>query len=160
MRPGLPILAAAAVGVQVGAAIVASRYVIGQTTPVALALLRYAIGVLCLVPALMLAQRVRFAARDVIPIGLLGIVQFGVLIVERRSRCGRQAARRCCERRVAGSAGGRRLGGVRGGVQRSLSTIPDALSNAARQCRRDACLGGIPWCCGCDGRVFFELAAI
>ncbi|HYS11767.1 MAG TPA: DMT family transporter [Burkholderiaceae bacterium] len=81
MRPGLAILAAAAVGVQVGAAIVASRYVIGQTTPVALALLRYAIGVLCLVPALMLAQRVRFAARDVIPIGLLGIVQFGVLIV-------------------------------------------------------------------------------
>jgi len=67
--------------VQVGAAIVASRYVIGQTTPVALALLRYAIGVLCLVPALLLAQRVRFAARDVVPIGLLGIVQFGVLIV-------------------------------------------------------------------------------
>jgi len=81
VRPGLPIVAAAAVGVQVGAAIVASRYVIGQTTPVALALLRYAIGVLCLVPALLLAQRVRFAARDVVPIGLLGIVQFGVLIV-------------------------------------------------------------------------------
>jgi len=81
VRPALPILAAATVGVQVGAAIVASRYVIGQTTPVALALLRYAIGVLCLVPALLLAQRVRFAARDVVPIGLLGIVQFGVLIV-------------------------------------------------------------------------------
>jgi drug/metabolite transporter (DMT)-like permease len=69
------------VGVQVGAAIVASRYVIGQTTPVSLALLRYAIGVLCLVPALLLARRARFAARDVVPIALLGIVQFGVLVV-------------------------------------------------------------------------------
>jgi drug/metabolite transporter (DMT)-like permease len=81
VRPALPILAAAAVGVQVGAAIVASRYAIGQTTPVSLALLRYAIGVLCLVPALMLASRARFAPRDVTPIGLLGIAQFGVLVV-------------------------------------------------------------------------------
>ena len=81
MKPSLPILAAAAVGVQVGAAIVASRYVIGQTTPVSLALLRYAIGVVCLVPAIALGRRVRFARRDLVPIGLLGILQFGLLIV-------------------------------------------------------------------------------
>lgn len=77
----MPVLAAAAVGVQVGAAIVASRYVIDQATPVSLALLRYAIGVLCLVPALLLAQRVHFARRDVVPVALLGIAQFGLLIV-------------------------------------------------------------------------------
>jgi drug/metabolite transporter (DMT)-like permease len=81
VRAALPILAAAAVGVQVGAAIVASRYAIGQTTPVALALLRYAIGVVCLVPAVLLTRRVRFARADLLPIGLLGIAQFGVLIV-------------------------------------------------------------------------------
>jgi len=81
MKPALPVLAAAAVGVQVGAAIVASRYVIGETTPVALALLRYAIGVLCLVPPLLLAARVRFERRDLVPIGLLGVMQFGVLVV-------------------------------------------------------------------------------
>lgn len=80
MRPGLPILAAAAVGVQVGAAIVASRFVIDQTTPAALALLRYAVGVLCLVPAVLLARRVRFSPRDVVPLALLGVVQFAVLI--------------------------------------------------------------------------------
>lgn len=81
MSPALPVLAAAAVGVQVGAAIVASRFVIEQTTPVSLALLRYAIGFLCLLPALMVTRRANFAARDLVPIGLLGIVQFGLLVV-------------------------------------------------------------------------------
>lgn len=79
-RAPLPILAAAAVGVQVGAAIVASRFVIAQTAPASLALLRYAIGGVCLVPALMMTRRVAIARRDLVPIGLLGIVQFGVLI--------------------------------------------------------------------------------
>jgi len=80
MGAGLPIVAAAMVGVQVGAAIVVSRYVIGETTPAALALLRYAIGVLCLLPVVLLARPARFARRDLLPIALLGIVQFGVLI--------------------------------------------------------------------------------
>jgi drug/metabolite transporter (DMT)-like permease len=78
--PPLALLAAAATGVQVGAAIVATRFVIAETTPAALALMRYAIGVLCLVPPLLAAPRVRFAHRDVLPIALLGILQFGVLI--------------------------------------------------------------------------------
>jgi drug/metabolite transporter (DMT)-like permease len=80
MRRFLPAVAAAATGIQVGAAIVATRFVIGETAPASLALLRYAIGLLCLVPPLALAQRVRIAQRDLAPIGLLGIVQFGVLI--------------------------------------------------------------------------------
>ncbi len=77
----LPILASAATGIQVGAAIVATRFVVDQTGPASLALLRYLVGFLCLLPALLaLRPRVRIAARDVLPIGMLGIAQFGVLI--------------------------------------------------------------------------------
>lgn len=77
----LALAAAAATGVQVGAAMVATRFVIGQTGPASLALLRYAIGLLCLLPPLLaIAPRVRFAARDLLPIALLGIAQFGILV--------------------------------------------------------------------------------
>lgn len=80
MSPAWPLLAAAATGVQVGAAIVATRFVIGETTPASLAMLRYAIGFVVLLPALLLAPRARIARGDLVPIGLLGIGQFGVLI--------------------------------------------------------------------------------
>jgi drug/metabolite transporter (DMT)-like permease len=77
----LAIAAAAATGIQVGAAIVATRFVVGQTEPGSLALLRYVIGLLCLLPFVVISgQRMRFAARDVAPIALLGITQFGILI--------------------------------------------------------------------------------
>lgn len=77
---GLPLLAAAAVGVQVGAAIVATRYVIDQTHPASLAMLRYAIGFLCLLPPALMAQRVPFKRADLLPISLLGITQFGIVV--------------------------------------------------------------------------------
>ena len=81
-RPGrLPALAAAATGFQVGAAIVATRFVVDQTSPASLAMLRYIIGFLCLLPLVLLAPRVRFARRDILPIALLGIAQFGILVV-------------------------------------------------------------------------------
>lgn len=80
MRPAWPLLAAAATGVQVGAAIVATRFVIGETTPAALAMLRYVIGVLILLPAVLLTPRTPIARRDLAPIALLGIGQFGILI--------------------------------------------------------------------------------
>jgi drug/metabolite transporter (DMT)-like permease len=79
-RHALATAAAAATGVQVGSAMVATRVVVEQTGPASLALLRYAIGVLVLLPAVLLAVRPRFAARDVVPIALLGSLQFGVLI--------------------------------------------------------------------------------
>ncbi|MGE0715404.1 MAG: DMT family transporter [Alphaproteobacteria bacterium] len=73
--------AAAAAGIQVGAAMVATRYAVDQAGPASLAFLRYAIGFLCLLPALAAAgQRMRFARADVLPIAVLGILQFGVLI--------------------------------------------------------------------------------
>jgi drug/metabolite transporter (DMT)-like permease len=76
----LPAAAAAATGILVGAAIVATRFVIDQTSPASLALLRYLVGVCCLLPAVLLSGRVRFDRRDLVPIGLLGITQFGILI--------------------------------------------------------------------------------
>ncbi len=79
-RANLALLAAAAVGIQVGAATVASRFAIAETTPAALALMRYIVGFACLAPIALTAARVRFARRDVLPIALLGIIQFGVLI--------------------------------------------------------------------------------
>jgi drug/metabolite transporter (DMT)-like permease len=78
-RTAWAVLAAATTGVQVGAAITATRYVAADISPASLAFLRYAIGVACLIPPLMFA-RVRFARGDVLPIAALGIGQFGVLI--------------------------------------------------------------------------------
>jgi len=79
-RASWAVLAAAITGVQVGAAIVATRYVAADISPASLAFLRYAIGVACLVPAVALARRVRFARADILPIAALGIGQFGILI--------------------------------------------------------------------------------
>lgn len=76
----LPIAAAAATGILVGSAMVATRFVIHQTAPASLALLRYTIGFCCLLPPTVLSARVRFEWRDLLPIGLLGITQFGILI--------------------------------------------------------------------------------
>ena len=59
---------------------VATRFVVHEIGPAGLALLRYLIGVACLAPFALLGERVRFAGRDIVPIGVLGILQFGVLI--------------------------------------------------------------------------------
>ncbi|HEY9023271.1 MAG TPA: DMT family transporter [Burkholderiaceae bacterium] len=77
--------AAAAVGVQVGAAIVATRAVVHELGPATLAALRYAIGLLTLLPFVWPAlhgdrHSPRIAPRDWLQIALLGIGQFGLLI--------------------------------------------------------------------------------
>jgi drug/metabolite transporter (DMT)-like permease len=77
----LAVAAAATTGVQVGAAMVATRFVVDQTGPASLALLRYVVGFSCLLPFLLWSgERTRFEGRDWLPIGLLGITQFGILI--------------------------------------------------------------------------------
>jgi drug/metabolite transporter (DMT)-like permease len=76
----LPAAAAAVTGIFVGSTIVATRFVIDQTGPASLALLRYAIGFCCLLPPASLSGRIRFERRDLLPIGLLGIAQFGILV--------------------------------------------------------------------------------
>jgi drug/metabolite transporter (DMT)-like permease len=72
--------AAAVTGVQVGAALVASRFVIHDIGPASLAFLRYTIAVLCLAPFMIVGRRVWFAPRDLLVVMGLGIVQFGILI--------------------------------------------------------------------------------
>ena len=79
--PGLlAAIAAAATGIQVGSSIVATRFVIAQTGPASLALLRYLIGFCCLAPLALRAGQMRCERRDLLPIALLGIIQFGILI--------------------------------------------------------------------------------
>lgn len=79
-RPG-PLWAAAGTGIQVGAAMVATRYVVDAAGPESLGFLRYLIGLICLLPALWLRPWRSISARDLVPIGLLGIGQFAALIV-------------------------------------------------------------------------------
>ncbi len=77
--------AAAAVGVQVGAAIVATRFVVGEVGPATLAGLRYAIGLATLLPFVLhfvrhTPQRTPITARELPRMALLGIGQFALLI--------------------------------------------------------------------------------
>ncbi len=76
----LAIVAGTTTGITVGAAMVATRFVIAQTDPASLALLRYGIGTLGLIGPLLMIHRVPFARRDLLPIALLGIGQFGILV--------------------------------------------------------------------------------
>jgi drug/metabolite transporter (DMT)-like permease len=69
--------------VQVGAAIVASRFVVAEVPPLTLAMLRYAIGFLCLLPFAVPALRGALAllrTRDLLAMAALGTGQFGILI--------------------------------------------------------------------------------
>lgn len=77
----LAMLAAAGTGVQVGAAMVATRFVVGEAGPVSLALLRYTVGFLCLLPFVLLAGKAaRIGRRDLLPIALIGVVQFAGVV--------------------------------------------------------------------------------
>lgn len=80
----LPALAAAATGIQVGTALVATRYVLDQAAgPGSLAMLRYMIGFFCLLPfVLLVGRKGRIDRGDLAPIALLGVFQFaGVVAV-------------------------------------------------------------------------------
>lgn len=77
----LPAAAAAATGIFVGSTIVATRFVIGESSPASLAFLRYLVGFCCLLPLALTSGRVRFAGRDLLPIAALGVTQFGIVVV-------------------------------------------------------------------------------
>lgn len=88
----LALLAAAATGVQVGAAIVASRMVVAEVAPLTLAMLRYGIGFLCLLPfvlkplgAVAIDKKTWHAITavptwDLLAMAALGLGQFALLI--------------------------------------------------------------------------------
>ena len=67
-RVGLAPAAATMASIFFGASVVATKYVIDQTTPVQLAFLRYLIGSLCLTPFLIWPKRVKVPWRDMLPI--------------------------------------------------------------------------------------------
>jgi drug/metabolite transporter (DMT)-like permease len=81
-REALALGAAAVVGVQVGACIAGSRWVVHDVGPVGLTFLRYAIGLASLLPFVAGAWRVvtRLSLREWLLTAMLGILQFGVLI--------------------------------------------------------------------------------
>lgn len=74
-------LSAIIAGAVVGVAVVLSRYVMQEATPETLALLRYSIGVLFMLPILLISYKGWFKTRDILPIALLGIAQFAILIL-------------------------------------------------------------------------------
>src|SRR3954469_20649654 len=86
----LALWAAAGTGVQVGAAIVASRFAVAEVPPLTLAMLRYAIGFACLLPFAVRSLPNAAPApiepprgsvwRDYFAMAALGIGQFGILI--------------------------------------------------------------------------------
>ncbi|WP_199173254.1 DMT family transporter [Pollutimonas subterranea] len=80
-RSTLALAAAAATGIQVGAAIVGTRYVVHDIGPFSLALLRYAIGLACIAPFVLMHGRVHFMRRDLFAVLALGIGQFAILVV-------------------------------------------------------------------------------
>jgi len=71
-------LAATVASVCFGASVVATRYVVGQTDPVTLAFLRYAIATLCLAPVLHAAMAAAMPRRDLLSIAALGVLFFGI----------------------------------------------------------------------------------
>ncbi len=91
----LAILAAAATGILVGAAMVSTRTVSTATSPVTLAFLRYLIGVAMLGIPVLLAHRTRFAWRDAVAVAGLGVLQFAVLIVLLNIALGSLSAATC-----------------------------------------------------------------
>lgn len=77
----LPLAAAAASSIQVGAAMVATRFIGAELGPASLALIRYAISVCCLLPLLMMIRGSgRVAWRDVPALVAIGIGQFGMVV--------------------------------------------------------------------------------
>jgi drug/metabolite transporter (DMT)-like permease len=75
------IISAMIAGIIVGVAVVLTRYAQQEATPETLALLRYGIGVLCMIPIVIFAAKTRFRRADILPIAILGIFQFAILIL-------------------------------------------------------------------------------
>ncbi len=73
--------AAALTGVQVGAALVASQAVVADVGAGRLGFLRYAIALLFLLPFVRRRASPAISRRDLVPVALIGMGQFGVLIL-------------------------------------------------------------------------------
>ncbi len=83
LRLGLPAtsLAAAFVGIQVGASMVASRFVLGPLGPAELAFYRYGVAFLLLLPLLLRRGIAGLTLREFGAVVVLGCVQFALLMI-------------------------------------------------------------------------------
>ncbi len=77
----LAVISAMTAGAIVGLAVVLSRFVMQETSAEILALLRYTIGVICMFPVAWLTYKGWFQRKDILPVAILGIIQFAVLIL-------------------------------------------------------------------------------
>ncbi len=82
MSHGRALAGAALVGIQVGACIAGSRWLVQELGPLSLTFLRYTIALACLLPFLRGARAAwsGLGRRDAITVAMLGVVQFGLLI--------------------------------------------------------------------------------
>jgi drug/metabolite transporter (DMT)-like permease len=74
----MPMMAAASASVFFGASVTATRFVVADIDPLLLAWLRYLIGALCLLPFVLAGPRPTLSPRDILSVGFLGIVFFGL----------------------------------------------------------------------------------
>ncbi len=72
-------IAAAGVGVSIGATTVASKFVVADVGPTGLTFLRYAIALVCLLPFAALSSWRRLSFGDISAIAALGVAQFAIL---------------------------------------------------------------------------------
>lgn len=70
--------AAAIASMCFGASVVATRYAVAETKPILLAFLRYTIGSMVLLPVMWQVLRARMERRDMLAIGVLGVLFFGI----------------------------------------------------------------------------------
>lgn len=75
-----PLLASIVTGLQVGASLVATEAAVAEVGAGRLGFMRYAIALLILVPAALLSSGRPVPRRDMLPVALIGIGQFGVLV--------------------------------------------------------------------------------
>ena len=64
-----------------GTAAAVTRYLVGIADPITLAILRWGIGVCCVVPVALLARSKMPSKRDILPVAALGICFFGLFFV-------------------------------------------------------------------------------
>jgi drug/metabolite transporter (DMT)-like permease len=76
----LPVLASVVTGFQVGAALVASEAVVAEVGAGRLGFLRYAIALAILLPVAALSSGAPVTRRDMLPVALIGMGQFGILV--------------------------------------------------------------------------------
>jgi drug/metabolite transporter (DMT)-like permease len=74
------VAAAIVTGIQVGAALVASEAVVADVGAGRLGFIRYAIALCLILPVALRARGPSVARRDLLPVALIGIGQFGVLV--------------------------------------------------------------------------------